>query len=59
MANKDRGMGKGGGPRREETRRGEQGKGSMSVTEAGQKGGQRERELVQEGHREEGQKNRR
>lgn len=59
MANKGRNMGKSGGPRREETRPGEQGKGSMSVTEAGQKGGQRERELVQEGHREEGQKNRR
>ena len=58
MGNKERELNKG-GQRREDTRREEHGKGSMTVTEAGHKGGQRERELVQEGHREEGGKNRR
>lgn len=59
MANKERELNKGGPRRENEPRREEHGKGSMTVTEAGHKGGQRERELVQEGHREEGGKNRR
>lgn len=42
--------------RRESQRR--EGQGPMTVQEAGHKGGQRERELVKEGHREEN-KNRR
>lgn len=36
-----------------ETQRPREGQGSMTVEEAGHRGGQRERELVKEGHREE------
>lgn len=48
-----------GGNRNEGPRREESGKGTMSVAEAGHRGGQRERELIQEGHRSEDKKPRR
>lgn len=58
MAKKEWGSGKAGGEKRTEPKRDERTKGSMTVQEAGHKGGQRERELVKEGHRQEGNKNR-
>lgn len=48
-----------GGQRNEPPRRDDSGKGTMSVAEAGHRGGQREKELVEEGHRTEGKKTRR
>ncbi len=45
--------------RREGRERGREGKGEMTVAEAGHKGGQRERELVEEGKEEEREHGRR
>lgn len=46
------------GRRSESSRREEKSQGTMTVAEAGHKGGQRERELVEEGHKTEEKGNR-